>query len=72
MQVFKEMVYLILMSESTFILENDKSMCQGIFSHPVEVAGFMYSKKYFLSYVYLKDLYKDLKEIEIWLIKILK
>ena len=72
MQVFKEMVYLILMSESTFILENDKSMCQGIFSHPVEVAGFMYSKKYFSSYVYLKDLYKDLKEIEIWLIKILK
>ena len=72
MQDFIEMDYLILMSESTFVLENDKSMSQGIFSHPVEVAGFMYPKKYFLSYVYLKDLYKDLKEIEIWLIQILK
>ena len=40
-------------------------MCQGIFSHPVEVTGFMYPRKYFLSYVYLKDLYKNLKEIEI-------
>ena len=65
MQVFIEMDYLILMSESTFILENDKSMCQGIFSHPIEVTGFMYLRNYFLSYVYLKDLYKNLKEIEI-------
>ena len=65
MQVFIEMGYLILMSESTFILENDKSMCQGIFSHPVEVTGFMYLRKYFLNYVYVKDLYKNLKEIKI-------
>ena len=41
------------------------SMCQGIFSHPVEVTGFMYLMKYFSSFVYLKDLYKSLKEIEI-------
>ena len=40
-------------------------MCQGSFSQPVEVTGFMYPRKYFLSYVYLKDLYKNLKEIEI-------
>ena len=35
-------------------------MCQGIFPHPVEVKGFMYPRKYFLSYVYLRDLYKNL------------
>ena len=40
-------------------------MFQGIFSHPVEVTGFMYPRKYFLSYVYLKDLYKNVKEIKI-------
>ena len=32
---------------------------------PVEVTGFIYPRKYFLSYVYPKDLYKNLKEIEI-------
>ena len=39
-------------------------MSQGIFSLPVEMTGFMYLRKYFLSYVYLKDMYKNLKEIE--------
>ena len=64
MQILIAMDYLILMSRSTFILQNDKSMWQGIFSHPVEVTGFVYLRNYFLSYVHLKDLYKNLKEIE--------
>ena len=51
---------------SIFILENDETMHQGIFSHPVEVTGFMNLGKYLLSYVYLKGLYKNLKEIEIF------
>ena len=38
---------------------------QGIFFNPVEVNGFMYPKKYFLSYVYLKDLYKNLKLVSV-------
>ena len=63
MQIFIEME--ILMLEKYFILENDKRMCQGRFSHPVEVTGLMYLSKYFLNYVYLKDLYKTLKEIEV-------
>ena len=33
--------------------------------HLVQVNAFMYLREYFLSYVYLKDLYKTLKEIEI-------
>ena len=40
-------------------------MGRGIFSYPVEVTGFLYPWKYFLSHVYLKDLSKNLKEIEI-------
>ena len=51
---------------SIFILENDETMHQGIFFHPVEVTGFMNLGKYLLSYVYLKDLYRNLKEIEIF------
>ena len=40
---------------------SDGSLDPGIFSHPVEATGFMYFMNYFLSYVHLKDLYKNLK-----------
>ena len=45
MQIFIAIDNLIVCQRSTFILENDKSMCQGIFSYPVEVTGIMYLMK---------------------------
>ena len=65
MQIFIAMDYLILMSEKYLHFRKRQKHVPRNFSHPVEVTGFMYLRNYFLSYVYLKDLYKNLKEIEI-------
>ena len=59
MQIFIAMITWSWCQRSIFILENVKSMYEGFFCHPVDVTGFMHPRKYFLSYEYLKDLYKN-------------
>ena len=65
MQVFITMDYLILMSEKYLHFRKRQKHVPRNYFLPVEVTGFMFLRKYFLSYVYLKDMYKNLKEIEI-------
>ena len=65
MQIFIAMDYLILMSEKYLHFRKRQKHVPRNYFLPVEVTGFMFLRKYFLSYVYLKDMYKNLKEIEI-------
>ena len=59
------MDYLIMMSEKYLHFRKRQKHVPRNYFLPVEVTGFMFLRKYFLSYVYLKDMYKNLKEIEI-------
>ena len=59
------MDYLIMMSEKYLHFRKRQKHVPSNYFLPAEVTGFMFLRKYFLSYVYLKDMYKNLKEIEI-------
>ena len=59
MQIFIAMDYLILMSEKYLHFRKRQKHVPRNFFLPVEVTGFMYPRKYFLSYVYLKDIYRN-------------
>ena len=62
-QIFIAMDYFIMMSEkSPLFLKKKKAFGRNIFAHPIEVTGSMYFGKYFWSYVFTKDIYKNLKE----------
>ena len=65
MQIFIVMDYLIMMSEKYLYFRKRQKHVPRNYFLPVEVTWFMFLRKYFLSYVYLKDMYKNLKEIEI-------
>ena len=64
------MDHLIMMSEKYLYLEKENNISQGHFSLPVEITRSLYLwkyylRKYFSNYVFLKDMYKNLKEIGI-------
>ena len=66
MHIFIVMDYLIMMSEKYRHFRKRQKHVPRNYFLPVEVTGFMFLRKYFLSYVlYLKDMCKNLKEIEI-------
>ena len=64
-QIFIAMDYLILMSEKYLQFRKNKSICQGHSSPPRRSNWIHVLRKYFSNYVYLKDMYKNLKEIRI-------
>ena len=64
-QIFIAMDYWILISEKYLQFRKNKSMQQGIFFPPCKSNWIQVVRKIFSNYVYLKDMYKNLKEIEI-------